>query len=607
MDQFQDFYAFMEAIDVYGKEAGIAKVIPPDEWHQQLPSIETSLQNVRVHNPIVQHIFGSQGTYQQTNVEKRRPFTLNQWHALCQQDDYRTPDLSTTRTSRLLTKKRRRSTSIEPVSLHDPTVPHHQRYPKRLTTSQSSTTHLRSPPPSPDLAKRTKREIEADEIATALSESPVPLDFELHEHNESLYTDDHCKELERIYWRNLTFNPPMYGADMCGSLFDDSVKAWNVAKLPNLLNQIGVSLPGVNTPYLYFGMWKATFPWHVEDMDLYSINYLHFGAPKQWYAIPGSSSKKFERVMQNTFFQQSKACPEFLRHKTHLASPSYLANNGIPVHRCVQHQGEFMITFPFGYHSGYNLGLNCAESVNFALKSWVDIGRQAKACHCITDSVVIDMSVFDDKNPSQPVTTQANKKRPRQPRPSPSGCILCCNETIPTDMITSDHQPIHQLCAESIPETYLEQTPSGQSVVAGIQDIHPSRWKLTCLFCHKKKGACMQCCFGKCWRSFHATCAQAAGATLQRNVDRVEATLVIDGYCPPHDPKRREEKAQAQEQNHKRIMDSLPAGQAVMARYPGAGEYFGTIDQHVPEKRSCRIKFPDGTLRTVLWSNLTLA
>lgn len=48
------------------------------------------------------------------------------------------------------------------------------------------------------------------------------------------------------------------------ALFEDSTKIWNVNKLDNILNRIGVELPGVNTAYLYFGQWKATFAWHVE-------------------------------------------------------------------------------------------------------------------------------------------------------------------------------------------------------------------------------------------------------------------------------------------------------------------------------------------------------
>lgn len=64
------------------------------------------------------------------------------------------------------------------------------------------------------------------------------------------------------------------------------IREWNIGHLNTLLDMVeqecGIVIEGVNTPYLYFGMWKTTFAWHTEDMDLYSINYLHFGQSKSW-------------------------------------------------------------------------------------------------------------------------------------------------------------------------------------------------------------------------------------------------------------------------------------------------------------------------------------
>ncbi|XP_030367689.1 lysine-specific demethylase 4C isoform X6 [Strigops habroptila] len=206
------------------------------------------------------------------------------------------------------------------------------------------------------------------------------------------------EDLERKYWRNLTFVAPIYGADINGSIYDEGIEEWNIAHLNTILDVVeedcGISIEGVNTPYLYFGMWKTTFAWHTEDMDLYSINYLHFGEPKSWYAVPPEHGKRLERLAQGFFPSSSHGCDAFLRHKMTLISPSVLKKYGIPFDKVTQEAGEFMITFPYGYHAGFNHGFNCAESTNFATFRWIDYGKAAKLCTCRRDMVKISMDIF---------------------------------------------------------------------------------------------------------------------------------------------------------------------------------------------------------------------
>ncbi|XP_012227942.1 lysine-specific demethylase 4C-like isoform X2 [Linepithema humile] len=206
------------------------------------------------------------------------------------------------------------------------------------------------------------------------------------------------EDLERKYWKNITYIAPIYGADVSGSLTDPDVKEWNINHLGTILDYVnkdyGISIDGVNTAYLYFGMWKTTFAWHTEDMDLYSINYLHFGAPKTWYAIPPEHGRRLERLASGFFQASHQNCQAFLRHKMTLISPQILKQYSIPYNRITQEAGEIMITFPYGYHAGFNHGFNCAESTNFAAPRWVEYGKRAMQCTCSKDMVKISMDTF---------------------------------------------------------------------------------------------------------------------------------------------------------------------------------------------------------------------
>lgn len=95
------------------------------------------------------------------------------------------------------------------------------------------------------------------------------------------------EDLERKFWKNVTYIQPIYGecvntereiqlrsntsylifgvcflgADVSGTLTDDDVKCFNINRLGTILDYVEKdyhkAISGVNTSYLYFGMWKT--------------------------------------------------------------------------------------------------------------------------------------------------------------------------------------------------------------------------------------------------------------------------------------------------------------------------------------------------------------
>lgn len=66
----------------------------------------------------------------------------------------------------------------------------------------------------------------------------------------------------------------------------------------------------------------------------------------------------------------------------------------IRINKVKQCEGEFIITFPSAYHSGFNWGFNIAEAVNFGVNSWLSVFTKCGVCQCQPDNVNINPVEF---------------------------------------------------------------------------------------------------------------------------------------------------------------------------------------------------------------------
>ncbi|XP_048409588.1 lysine-specific demethylase 5B-like isoform X3 [Stegostoma tigrinum] len=155
---------------------------------------------------------------------------------------------------------------------------------------------------------------------------------------------------------------------------------WNLNNMPvlepSVLTHVSADICGMKLPWLYVGMCFSSFCWHIEDHWSYSINYLHWGEPKTWYGAPAYVAEQLENVMKRLAPELFESQPDLLHQLVTIMNPNTLMAHGVPVYRTNQCAGEFVITFPRAYHSGFNQGFNFAEAVNFCTMDWLPMGRQ---------------------------------------------------------------------------------------------------------------------------------------------------------------------------------------------------------------------------------------
>uniref|UniRef100_A0A453A2Y6 Uncharacterized protein n=1 Tax=Aegilops tauschii subsp. strangulata TaxID=200361 RepID=A0A453A2Y6_AEGTS len=218
----------------------------------------------------------------------------------------------------------------------------------------------------------------------------------------SMNSPPSVEDIEGEYWR-IVESPTeeievIYGADLETGSFGSGFpklppetksgvedkyaqSGWNLNNLPRLQGSVlsfeGGDISGVLVPWVYVGMCFSSFCWHVEDHHLYSLNYLHWGAPKMWYGVPGKDAVNLESAMRKHLPDLFEEQPDLLHNLVTQFSPSLLKSEGVQAYRCVQREGDFVLTFPRAYHAGFNCGFNCAEAVNVAPIDWLPVGQNA--------------------------------------------------------------------------------------------------------------------------------------------------------------------------------------------------------------------------------------
>lgn len=139
--------------------------------------------------------------------------------------------------------------------------------------------------------------------------------------------------IEKFWASHRTDRPQRYAFEWDKTLFNDEIKKLNLRTLWNPIDQLYLTnavSKGVNRSMILVSGPDTAFPWHNEDLDLGSINYMHWGATKIWVFVHHKSTDKFREALIRDFGPtEENKCKNPVKHKNYLTDIQWLIDNEI--------------------------------------------------------------------------------------------------------------------------------------------------------------------------------------------------------------------------------------------------------------------------------------
>jgi hypothetical protein len=245
----------------------------------------------------------------------------------------------------------------------------------------------------------------------------------------------------------------IYAVNKDGSAFSapDLLAGVAVSEL-SALRHLDRGRKGLTAAMLYVAVGGSTFAVHVEEADLLALNYLHWGAVKIWYIVPGDEAERLERVVAGLPADEAEAIAAVaaakgnfepvhawapfaaaakkelkkafadaaakglpddraaaaavravttksaaqLARKATMPCPTRLRAAGVTVRRLEQHPGDLVVTYERAYHWGFSCGVSVGEAINLGDLRWLEHAvaaaerwRQQQAEHSVPVDLVL--------------------------------------------------------------------------------------------------------------------------------------------------------------------------------------------------------------------------